>query len=136
MRMSRQSMVKGHFSGRQVSGRPSGNRPWENRQSEFLQVAAFAIAAADLVFKGSSESPDSDERVEAKLDAIVEHLGLDVKQTESELPPKYRKMTRLSGSGQQLSAWPLAEAQGATSTRAGRCSGSEREWFVGACTRA
>jgi hypothetical protein len=65
----------------------------ENWQSEFLQVAAFAIAAAYLVFKGSSESPDSDERVEAKIDAIIDHLGLDVRQIESELPAKYRKTT-------------------------------------------
>jgi hypothetical protein len=64
----------------------------ENWQSEFLQLAAFTIAAAYLVYKGSSESPDSDERVEAKLDAIIDHLGLDAKKIESQLPGKYQKI--------------------------------------------
>jgi hypothetical protein len=63
----------------------------ENWQSEFLQLAAFTIAAAYLVMKGSSESPDSDERTEAKLDAILEKLELDPAEIESELPAKYRK---------------------------------------------
>jgi hypothetical protein len=63
----------------------------ENWQSEFLQLAAFTIAAAYFVMKGSSESPDSDERVEAKLDALLEKLDLDPKEIESELPAKYRK---------------------------------------------
>jgi hypothetical protein len=56
-----------------------------------VQLAAFTIAAAYLVYKGSSESPDSDERVEAKLDAIIEHLGLDAEKIESQLPGKYQK---------------------------------------------
>jgi hypothetical protein len=63
----------------------------ENWQSEFLQLAAFTIAAAYLVMKGSSESPDSDERTEAKLDAILEKLDLDPTEIEKQLPAKYRK---------------------------------------------
>jgi Rho termination factor, N-terminal domain len=63
----------------------------ENWQSEFLQLAAFTIAAAYLVMKGSSESPDSDERTEAKLDAILEKLELDPAEIESQLPAKYQK---------------------------------------------
>ncbi len=63
----------------------------ENWQSEFLQLAAFTIAATYLVMKGSSESPDSSERMEAKLDALLEKQGLDVKKIERSLPPKFRK---------------------------------------------
>jgi hypothetical protein len=38
----------------------------EDWQSEFLQLATFTIAAAYLVYKGSSESPDGNERLEQK----------------------------------------------------------------------
>ena len=79
------------FSGRRTSGKSSGSRRLENWQSEFLQLAAFTIAAAYLVMKGSSESPDSDERAEAKLDAILEKLDLDPADIENQLPAKYRK---------------------------------------------
>lgn len=41
--------------------------------------------------KGSSESPDSDERVEAKLDALLEKQGLDPVEIEKQLPPKYQR---------------------------------------------
>ena len=68
-----------------------GQSTLENWQSEFLQLAAFTIAATYLVMKGSSESPDSDERVEAKLDALLQQQGIDPQAIERELPPKYRK---------------------------------------------
>lgn len=63
----------------------------ENWQSEFLQIATFTIAAGYLVRKGSSESPDSSERMEAKLDALLAKQGLDPKDVERELPPKHRR---------------------------------------------
>lgn len=63
----------------------------ENWQSEFLQIATFTIAAGYLVWKGSSESPDSDERMEAKLDALLEHAGLDPTGVEAQLPPKHHR---------------------------------------------
>jgi hypothetical protein len=63
----------------------------ENWQSEFLQLTAFTVAAAYLVFKGSSESPDGEERLEAKLDALLAQQGLDPKAIEETLPAKYRK---------------------------------------------
>ena len=63
----------------------------ENWQSEFLQLAAFTIAAAYFVFKGSAESPDSSERIESKLDALMEQLGVDPAEVESRLPLKHRK---------------------------------------------
>jgi len=47
----------------------------ENWQSEFLQLFAFVSLAALYVHKGSAESKDSDEKVEASLRRIEEHLG-------------------------------------------------------------
>jgi len=47
----------------------------ENWQSEFLQLFAFVVLAALYVHKGSSESKDSDDRVEASLRRIEERLG-------------------------------------------------------------
>ena len=41
--------------------------------------------------KGSSESPDSDERIEAKLDALLEQHGLHPVEVENELPLKYQR---------------------------------------------
>ncbi|HJR94832.1 MAG TPA: DUF6766 family protein [Gaiellaceae bacterium] len=70
-----------------------GQSTFENWQSEFLQLAAFTIATAYLVYAGSSESPDGEERLEAKLDALLEHSGLDPKGVEETLPPKHRKRT-------------------------------------------
>ena len=52
-----------------------GQSTFENWQSEFLQIAAFTIATAYLVYKGSSESRDGEERLEAKLDALLERSG-------------------------------------------------------------
>ena len=69
-----------------------GQSTLENWQSEFLQLAAFTIAATYLVMKGSSESPDADERIEAKLDALLEQGGLDPVEIEEQLPPKYQRM--------------------------------------------
>ena len=42
--------------------------------SEFLQLAAFVVLTAFLIFEGSAESKDSDERLEAKVDAIISRL--------------------------------------------------------------
>jgi hypothetical protein len=47
----------------------------ENWQSEFLQLFAFVSLAALYVHKGSAESKDSDEKVEASLRRIEERLG-------------------------------------------------------------
>jgi hypothetical protein len=47
----------------------------ENWQSEFLQLFAFVSLAALYVHRGSAESKDSDERMEASLRRIEDHLG-------------------------------------------------------------
>jgi hypothetical protein len=47
----------------------------ENWQSEFLQLFAFVALSALFIHKGSAESKDSDEKIEAALRRIEEHLG-------------------------------------------------------------
>jgi len=47
----------------------------ENWQSEFLQLFAFVSLAALYIHKGSSESKDGEERIEASLRRIEEHLA-------------------------------------------------------------
>ena len=64
-------------------------RTLENWQSEFLQLGSFVIAAAYFVYKGSAESPDGDERLEAKLDALLEKNGLKPGEIEKTLPEKF-----------------------------------------------
>ncbi|HEY9379351.1 MAG TPA: DUF6766 family protein [Jiangellaceae bacterium] len=48
---------------------------FENWQSEFLQLFSFVVLAALYIHKGSAESKDGEERLEAALRRIEEHLG-------------------------------------------------------------
>ena len=47
----------------------------ENWQSEFLQLFAFVVLAGLLIHKGSAESKDGTEKMEASLRRIEENLG-------------------------------------------------------------
>ncbi len=47
---------------------------FENIMSEFLQLAAFVVLTSFLIFEGSAESKDSDERLEAKVGAIMSRI--------------------------------------------------------------
>lgn len=67
-----------------------GQSTLENWQSEFLQIGSFVIAAAYFVYKGSSESRDGDERIEAKIDALLEARGIAPSQAEADLPEDVR----------------------------------------------
>jgi len=49
----------------------------ENWQSEFLQLVWQAVGLAMLFFWGSSQSKESDERLEAKIDRLLEEQGID-----------------------------------------------------------
>jgi hypothetical protein len=51
-----------------------GQSTLENWQSEFLQLFSFVVLAAIFIHRGSAESKDSDDRMEAKLDRIVKKL--------------------------------------------------------------
>jgi hypothetical protein len=50
---------------------------FENWQSEFLQLLWQAAGLALLFFWGSSQSKESDERIEAKLDRLLQERGID-----------------------------------------------------------
>ena len=52
-----------------------GRATLENWQSEFLQLFAFVTLAALYIHKGSAESKDGEERLEASLRRIEENLG-------------------------------------------------------------
>ena len=58
-------------------------RSFENIMSEFLQLAAFVVLTAILIFEGSAESKDSDDRLEAKVDVILSRLDDLEKGTRS-----------------------------------------------------
>ncbi|WP_308193689.1 DUF6766 family protein [Micromonospora foliorum] len=49
----------------------------ENWQSEFLQLIWQAAGLALFYYWGSSQSRESDERIEAKLDALLRERNLD-----------------------------------------------------------
>jgi len=52
-----------------------GQSTFENWQSEFLQLFSFVVLAALYIHKGSAESKDSDDQVQASLRRIEDHLG-------------------------------------------------------------
>jgi len=47
---------------------------FENWQSEFLQVLCFVLLTAKLIHRGSHESREGQDRMEAKVDAILAHV--------------------------------------------------------------
>jgi hypothetical protein len=47
----------------------------ENWQSEFLQLFSFVVLAALYIHKGSAESKDGEEKIEASLRRIEDKLG-------------------------------------------------------------
>jgi hypothetical protein len=55
----------------------------ENWQSEFLQLFAFVVLAALFVHRGSAESKDSDEEIQASLRRIETELGTLPKKAKS-----------------------------------------------------
>ena len=51
-----------------------GQSTLENWQSEFLQLFSFVVLAAMLIHRGSAESKDGDDRMEARLQRIERKL--------------------------------------------------------------
>ncbi len=52
-----------------------GRATFENWQSEFLQLLTFVVLTSVLIHKGSHESKDSDERLQAAVDRIERRLA-------------------------------------------------------------
>ena len=63
----------------------------ENWQSEFLQLMWQVGGLAFLLYVGSPQSREGDERKEAKLDAILEAVDKNGKKTVAALDRKYRR---------------------------------------------
>jgi hypothetical protein len=61
-----------------------GQSTLENWQSEFLQLFSFVVLAALFIHKGSAESKDSEEKMEASLRRIEEKLGTLPQQAGSD----------------------------------------------------
>jgi hypothetical protein len=60
----------------------------ENWQSEFLQLFTFVVATTYLIYAGSHESRDGQDRLEAKVDAIrgeIEAVKMAVWSTNTRL---------------------------------------------------
>jgi hypothetical protein len=51
-----------------------GQSTLENWQSEFLQLFSFVVLAAVLIHRGSAESRDSEDRIEAQLKEIAQKV--------------------------------------------------------------
>ncbi|HET6949343.1 MAG TPA: DUF6766 family protein [Acidimicrobiales bacterium] len=76
-----------------------GHSTLENWQSEFLQLFAFVALSALLIHKGSAESKDGDEKLEASLRRIEERLGT--------LPPEAPRDTPGAPGGWKLPDTPI-----------------------------
>jgi hypothetical protein len=63
----------------------------ENDQSEVFQGFYYLVATIFGVALGSAESRDSDERIEAKVDAALVKLGVNPIEIEHSLPEKFRR---------------------------------------------
>jgi hypothetical protein len=60
-----------------------GQATFENWQSEFLQLLTFVVLTAYLMHRGSPESRDSDDQMQASLARIEKRLdGLEKKSTK------------------------------------------------------
>ncbi|MFP5219138.1 MAG: DUF6766 family protein [Actinomycetes bacterium] len=58
---------------------------FENWQSEFLQLIWQVAGLALLLMWGSSQSKESDERIEAKLDRLLTERGIDPAEISREV---------------------------------------------------
>ncbi len=71
-----------------------GRATFENWQSEFLQLLTFVVLTSFLIHKGSHESKDSDERLQAaigrierRLDALLPSDGRETPGAVAPAPP-------------------------------------------------
>jgi hypothetical protein len=56
---------------------------FENWQSEFLQLVWQAVGLSMLFYWGSSQSREGDDRLEAKVDALLRERGIDVETIDA-----------------------------------------------------
>ena len=78
-----------------------GRDTFENWQSEFLQLLWQVVGLAYFLYVGSPASKESDDRIEAKVDALLQlHAGADADRVISEIDDRYfrRRGSRQPGS--------------------------------------
>jgi hypothetical protein len=97
----------------------------ENWQSEFLQLFSFTIMAAVLIHKGSAESKDSDDRMEAALKRIEEKLGTEP-ALQGDVDAKDLHVLPDELHGWQLRAGHLTEPEGYYDTQKEALEGGRR----------
>jgi hypothetical protein len=61
----------------------------ENWQSEFLQLIWQVAGLSILWYIGSTQSKESDDRLEEKIDLLIQRLDSESKQLIQELDKKY-----------------------------------------------
>ncbi len=54
-----------------------GQATFENWQSEFLQLLTFVILSAFLIHRGSQQSKDGMDRLEAKIDRLLAGVAVE-----------------------------------------------------------
>ena len=62
---------------------------FENWQSEFLQLLWQVVGLTILLYVGSPQSKESEDRSEAKLDAILRAVDKNAEQTLSTIENEY-----------------------------------------------
>lgn len=63
---------------------------FENWQSEFLQLLWQVVGLAYFLYVGSPSSKENDDRMEAKIDALIRmHGGPDAERTIADLDERY-----------------------------------------------
>ncbi|GAA3677061.1 hypothetical protein GCM10022267_74960 [Lentzea roselyniae] len=65
----------------------------ENWQSEFLQLMWQVVGLAFLYAWGSSQSRESDDRLEAKIDALLQDRGIDSSAINTEIRDRVQGRT-------------------------------------------
>jgi hypothetical protein len=79
-----------------------GQATFENWQSEFLQLLTFVVLTTYLIHRGSHESKDSDEAMQAQLDRIerrVAALGAAAAPAESGVASRPNGVAAPAGRG-------------------------------------
>ena len=62
-----------------------GQATFENWQSEFLQILVSAFLLRFLLMWGSAQSKEQEDRIEAKVDTLLDHLGIDYEEVSREV---------------------------------------------------
>ena len=91
----------------------------ENWQSEFLQLVWQAAGLALFYFWGSSQSKESDDRLEAKIDALLRDRNIDPIQFEYEEEDKLGGPAKSSESQQSDTQRRTDTDERAPSTQSG-----------------